>query len=55
MTHPKKFDRIDTRFGIVTVLECKEGKVKVLIDKDITATFNEREFFEDFMLEGKRG
>jgi len=46
----KKFDRLDTKFGIVTVLECKKGKIMVLIDNDITATFNQKEFFSDFVL-----
>ena len=46
----KKFDKLDTKFGIVTVLERKQGKIMVLIDDDITATFNENEFFSDFVL-----
>ncbi|MCE5271080.1 hypothetical protein LLH00_07315 [bacterium] len=46
----KKFDKLDTKFGIVTVLERKQGKIMVLIDDDITATFNEKEFFSDFVL-----
>lgn len=46
----RKFDRLDTKFGIVTVLERKQGKIMVLIDNDITATFNEKEFFSDFVL-----
>ncbi len=46
----KKFDKLDTKFGIVTVLERKQGKIMVLIDDDITATFNEKEFFNDFVL-----
>ena len=46
----KKFDKLDTKFGIVTVLERKRGKIMVLIDDDITATFNEKEFFSDFVL-----
>ena len=46
----KKFDKLDTKFGIVTVLECKKGKIMVLIDNDITATFNQKEFFSDFVL-----
>jgi hypothetical protein len=46
----KKYDKLDTKFGIVTVLERKQGKIMVLIDDDITATFNEKEFFSDFVL-----
>jgi hypothetical protein len=46
----KKYDKLDTKFGIVTVLERKQGKIMVLIDDDITATFNENEFFSDFVL-----
>lgn len=46
----KKFDKLDTKFGLVTVLERKQGKIMVLIDDDITATFNENEFFSDFVL-----
>ncbi len=46
----KKDDKIDTKFGVVTVLERKNGKIMVLIDDDITATFNEVEFFNDFVL-----
>jgi hypothetical protein len=46
----KKDDKIDTKFGVVTVLERKNGKIMVLIDDDITATFNEIEFFNDFVL-----
>jgi len=46
---PKKFDKIDTKFGVVPVLECKDGKITVLIDDDITATFSENEFYSDFV------
>lgn len=46
----KKGDKIDTKFGLVTVLERGSGKIMVLIDDDITATFNEKEFFKDFVL-----
>lgn len=46
----QKDDKIDTKFGVVTVLERKNGKIMVLIDDDITATFNEKEFFNDFVL-----
>lgn len=46
----RKYDKIDTKFGVVTVLERKNGKIMVLIDDDITATFNENEFFSDFVL-----
>lgn len=46
----RKYDKIDTQFGVVTVLERKNGKIMVLIDDDITATFKENEFFEDFVL-----
>ncbi len=46
----KKYDKLDTKFGVVTVLERKNGKIMVLIDDDITATFNESEFFADFVL-----
>jgi hypothetical protein len=46
----KKYDKIDTKFGVVMVLERKNGKIMVLIDDDITATFNEKEFFSDFVL-----
>ncbi|MFH1070604.1 MAG: hypothetical protein V1794_13395 [Candidatus Glassbacteria bacterium] len=46
----KKYDKLDTKFGVVTVLERKDGKIMVLIDDDITATFNENEFFADFVL-----
>ena len=60
MTPPKKYDKLDTKFGVVTVLErskdSKTGKrtIMVLIDDDITATFNEDEFMADFVLrEGK--
>jgi hypothetical protein len=49
-TAAKKDDKIDTKFGVVTVLERKNGKIMVLIDDDITATFNESEFFNDFVL-----
>ncbi len=49
-TTAKKDDKIDTKFGVVTVLERKNGKIMVLIDDDITATFNESEFFNDFVL-----
>ena len=45
----KKYDKLDTKFGIVTVLERKDGKIMVLIDDDITATFNETEFLKDFV------
>ena len=44
------YDKLDTVFGVVTVLERKNGKIMVLIDDDITATFNENEFFSDFVL-----
>ena len=27
----KKFDKLDTKFGVVTVLECKKGKIMVLL------------------------
>lgn len=47
---PKKFDKIDTMFGVVTVLERKDGKITVLIEDNITATFNEIGFFADFVL-----
>lgn len=46
----KKYDKIDTKFGVVTVLERKNGKIMVLVDDDITATFNENEFFSDFVI-----
>ena len=46
----QKYDKIDTKFGVVTVLDRSEGKIMVLIDDDITATFNENEFFSDFVL-----
>ncbi len=46
----KQYDKLDTKFGEVTVLERKNGKIMVLIDDDITATFNETEFFTDFVL-----
>ena len=46
----RKYDKIDTKFGVVTVLDRKDGKIMVLIDDDITATFNENEFFTDFVL-----
>lgn len=45
----KKDDRIDTKFGTISVLERAKGKIMVLIDDDITATFNEKEFFSDFV------
>jgi hypothetical protein len=46
----KKYDKLETKFGVVTVLERKNGKIMVLIDDDITATFNENEFFSDFVI-----
>jgi len=46
----QKYDKLNTKFGVVTVLERKDGKIMVLIDDDITATFNESEFFTDFVL-----
>ena len=49
----KKFDRLDTKFGVVTVLERKKGKIMVLIDADITATFSEKEFFGSFVLDSR--
>jgi hypothetical protein len=50
VTAKKEDERIDTKFGVVTVLERKNGKIMVLISDDITATFNESEFFNDFVL-----
>lgn len=41
---------IETKFGRVKVLERKNGKIMVLIDDDITATFTESEFYNDFVL-----
>lgn len=46
----KKDTRLDTKFGVVTVLNMQKGKIWVLIDNDITATFNIVEFFNDFAL-----
>jgi hypothetical protein len=46
----KEGDKLDTKFGMVSVLERKNGKVMVLIDDDITATFPEKEFFEEFVV-----
>lgn len=43
-------EKIETKFGTVTVLERKGGKIMVLIDDDITATFTENEFYNDFVL-----
>jgi len=43
---------VDTKFGQVTIISQEGGKIVVLID-DITATFNEKEFWNDFALEGK--
>ena len=51
MYKPEKFEKINTKFGIVTVLECEKGKIMVMIDNDITATFNQKEFFQEFVLE----
>ena len=50
MKKPEKGDKLDTKFGEVTVLEVKKEKMMVLIDKDITATFNLDEFMNDFVL-----
>ena len=45
----KASDKLDTKFGTVTVLERKGGKITVLIDANITATFPDKEFFEQFL------
>ena len=41
-------DSITTRFGTLTVIERKDGKITVLIADDVTATFDEEEFNRDF-------
>jgi len=46
----EEFDRIETVLGTVTILRRRDGKIEVLIDDDITATFNEEEFIRDFVL-----
>ena len=46
----RKYDKIDTKFGEVTVIDRSKGKIMVLIDDDITATFNEQDFFNDFVI-----
>jgi hypothetical protein len=46
----KEGDNVDTKLGIVKVLERRNGKIMVLIDGDITATFDEKEFFNEFVL-----
>jgi len=45
---PKPGDRIDSRFGVATVLKYFNGKIQVRLPGDTTATFREAEFFEDF-------
>ena len=47
---PEPGNKIDTLFGVVTVLGYKNGKIKVRLSNDITATFLEAEFFSDFGL-----
>ena len=44
------YDKIDTVFGVVTLLDKNNGKVQVMIDNDITATFREKEFVEEFVI-----
>ena len=46
----KQYDQVNTKFGVVTVLERKDGKITVLLDDDIIANFREAEFFKDFVL-----
>ena len=46
----KAGDKLDTRFGVVKILKRSNGKIKVLIDDDITATFTEIDFFTDFIV-----
>lgn len=40
--------KLNSRFGIVSVLNIFNDKIKILIDNDITGTFNMDEFFSDF-------
>jgi len=47
---PEPGNKIDTLFGVVTVLQYKNGKITVLLSDNIKATFNEIEFFLDFAL-----
>jgi len=44
------YDKLDTVFGVVTVFDRKNRKIMVLLDDDTTVTFNENEFFSDFVL-----
>lgn len=46
----KNYDKINTKFGTVIILERKSGKITIMIDEDISATFNEKEFFMDFVI-----
>ena len=44
------YGNLDTLFGVVTLLDRNNGKVQVRIDDDITATFREKEFVEEFVI-----
>lgn len=46
----EKYSQIETVFGLVTVLEHKNGKMMVQIDQEIKATFDEEEFFKLFLM-----
>ena len=46
---PQPGDKIDTDFGVATVLKYYNGKVRVLLPNDVTATFQEIDFFGDFV------
>ncbi len=43
--------KINSRFGTVPVLNVFNNRIEVLIDNDITGTFNLDEFFSDFALD----
>lgn len=42
-------EKVDTKFGQVLILKRTNRDITVLIEDDITATFGEREFFEEFI------
>ena len=44
-------DRIETKFGEVEFVEVKSGKITVILDDDISATFSLGEFVEDLIVQ----
>ena len=51
MKNLREGSKLDTHFGLVTVLWCKHGLIRVLIDnEEIASTFRLGEFMRDFVL-----